>query len=38
MLIVPVSDRIGYNKATSHNVYYNPKGLEEQGQSSFSQG
>jgi hypothetical protein len=38
MLIVPVSDCVGYDEATCHNVYYNPKGLEEQGQSGFSQG
>ena len=30
-----MSDCVGYNKATSYNVYYNPKRLEEQGYASF---
>ena len=33
---LPVSDCVGYDKATSYNMYYDPKGLEEQGYSSFS--
>jgi hypothetical protein len=32
---LPMSDCVGYNKATSYNMYYNPKRLEEQGYSSF---
>ena len=31
-----MSDCVGYNKATSYNVYYNPKRLKEQGYASFS--
>jgi hypothetical protein len=30
-----VSNCVGYNKATSYNMYYNPKRFEEQGYSGF---
>jgi hypothetical protein len=30
-----VSDCVGYNKATSYNMYYNPKRFEKQGYSGF---
>jgi hypothetical protein len=37
MLILPVSNCVGYDKPTGHHMYHNPKGFEEQGQSGFSQ-
>jgi hypothetical protein len=38
MLILPVSNCVGYDKAAGYNMYYNPKRFEKQGYSGFSQG
>jgi len=37
-VLLPVSNGVGYNKATSYNMYYNPKRFEEQGYPGLSQG